>query len=638
VPSARVRLDVHCCQPAGCISRSINVPFQDGQKFQRTRRNVGTAPPRGCLQLIRTGTQRPSRRPRFRSLPSRTLRLEAGCDSSDSSFAHSSLLLMLGNTRRSRGSFSIQIPPYMQQFPLWWLCSLASGYPECPENPGSSLQYLWHRVQLSAAPWNQFMQQQLCALQDSWIFSTLQATGDSFSNPPAVSWPLARGLSVALDSQWTQIRKRITEYVKPLTLESIPTRVPYLASLEERLRPSRMLEWQKHLWGRIQSRSAQSNSESRSSVRATSDNSNRYSEWLAIVLTIGATALFLRWIYMGVHRYPTAAHLPPHYLALRNPRTGKIDAGRQLHGLVVHVGDGDNFRVLHTPWLLRWWIRLRWRLSGGQLPYKGNLSSQTIHVRLAGVDAPECAHFGLAGQRFGPQARAWLQRTLLNQPVKLLLYQRDRYGRIVAHVWRPRRIPLLGPLLPGLNVSLEMVRAGYAEVYRGAGACYGHLREALELAERQAQKRRLGMWARSGSHFLSCAGHVAIQSTRKLRSSPWQQLMGALTRPSAYKRLVQVVKQPCGSSPDWKTAPASRVATAIAVSASRTRHQQGRLLASRIPPKTTSSSVLQIRPRLLLRALSTALCQRSRKRHILGSESLLGHRKHVMSVDAHWVS
>ncbi|KAF6004037.1 putative endonuclease lcl3 [Cyanidiococcus yangmingshanensis] len=235
----------------------------------------------------------------------------------------------------------------------------------------------------------------------------------------------------------------------------------------------------------------------------------RTREWISIALALGASALLLRWTYLGVHRYATADHLPAHYLALAHPRTGQPGVGRRLSGLVVHVGDGDNFRILHTPWLLRWWIRWRWQITGGQLPGRGTLASQTIHVRLAGIDAPECAHFGMLGQRYGPEAKAWLQRTLLNQPVRLELYQRDRFGRVIAHVWRPFRIPLFGALLPGRNVSLEMVRAGYAEVYRGAGAIYGRFQKALEAAEQRAIRRRLGMWASASASRFRNAGNIS---------------------------------------------------------------------------------------------------------------------------------
>lgn len=70
--------------------------------------------------------------------------------------------------------------------------------------------------------------------------------------------------------------------------------------------------------------------------------------------------------------FATAEHIPPHY----------IDRAHTLTGKVMHVGDGDNFRLLHSAgWPGFWWRRRPWG--------KGDLGRKTISVRLAGIDAPE---------------------------------------------------------------------------------------------------------------------------------------------------------------------------------------------------------------------------------------------------------
>jgi endonuclease YncB( thermonuclease family) len=60
------------------------------------------------------------------------------------------------------------------------------------------------------------------------------------------------------------------------------------------------------------------------------------------------------------------------------------------------------------------------------------LKDQTLHVRLAGVDAPEGAHFGMPAQPFSAEAKDWLTNLSMNKKVHLELYSRDRYDRVVS--------------------------------------------------------------------------------------------------------------------------------------------------------------------------------------------------------------
>lgn len=58
-----------------------------------------------------------------------------------------------------------------------------------------------------------------------------------------------------------------------------------------------------------------------------------------------------------------------------------IDKQARVRGLVTRVGDGDNFRLYHTPLLS---FTQRRAIFGRKMT-----ANDTIHVRLAGVDAPE---------------------------------------------------------------------------------------------------------------------------------------------------------------------------------------------------------------------------------------------------------
>jgi hypothetical protein len=46
-------------------------------------------------------------------------------------------------------------------------------------------------------------------------------------------------------------------------------------------------------------------------------------------------------LYKGLYRYPTAHHIPPSFIFTK----------KKIKGKVTSVGDSDNFRLFHTPFL-----------------------------------------------------------------------------------------------------------------------------------------------------------------------------------------------------------------------------------------------------------------------------------------------
>ena len=104
-------------------------------------------------------------------------------------------------------------------------------------------------------------------------------------------------------------------------------------------------------------------------------------------------------------------------------------------------------------------------------------------IRLVGIDAPEVSHRkNEPGQPFSDQATKRLASLVLNRTVEIKPYGQDRYGRTLAEVF-----------VEGRNVNLEMVKAGLAEVYRGAPALGLDL-GLYRKAEEEARKARRGMW------------------------------------------------------------------------------------------------------------------------------------------------
>ncbi|KAJ3497060.1 hypothetical protein NLG97_g2194 [Lecanicillium saksenae] len=205
-------------------------------------------------------------------------------------------------------------------------------------------------------------------------------------------------------------------------------------------------------------------------------------QWAPVVISslVGLGALQLYANYL--RRIPGAAFI-------------KQSAFRKktLFGRVTSVGDGDGFHLFHTPGgrAVGWgWLR--------RVPEKRKeLKDRTISIRIAGVDAPEGAHFGRPAQPYADEALKWLTSYILHRNVRAHIYKRDQYNRVVATVyvrrWLMRR-----------NVGLELVKRGLATTYEAkSGAEFGGLQSVYEKAEATAKRKKLGMWSGKASEFES---------------------------------------------------------------------------------------------------------------------------------------
>ncbi|MBI4218529.1 MAG: thermonuclease family protein [Chloroflexi bacterium] len=113
------------------------------------------------------------------------------------------------------------------------------------------------------------------------------------------------------------------------------------------------------------------------------------------------------------------------------------------------------------------------------------LADDTYHVcRLIGIDAREQGygrqHGTDRGQPLGRAANDYLAY-LVRGPVRVTLHGKDVYDRSLCWLDGARGA-----------INAEMVRAGFAEVYRGPGD--NPYREQLEAAEREAREAARGIW------------------------------------------------------------------------------------------------------------------------------------------------
>ncbi|OAA64315.1 nuclease domain-containing protein 1 [Niveomyces insectorum RCEF 264] len=197
--------------------------------------------------------------------------------------------------------------------------------------------------------------------------------------------------------------------------------------------------------------------------------------WIPPALAVAAALGFSAFYRSYLRRIPGTSHIQPRFFRRRS-----------LLGKVTSVGDGDNFHLFHTPGgrLAGWgWLR--------KVPtYRKDLKGKTIPVRIAGVDAPEGAHFGRPAQPYSGEALDFLTHYLLGRRVRAYLYRRDQYDRVVARVI-VRRFFFFRR-----DVGLQMLKRGLATCYEAkSGAEFGGREAQYRVAEAKAKARKRGLWS-----------------------------------------------------------------------------------------------------------------------------------------------
>lgn len=129
-----------------------------------------------------------------------------------------------------------------------------------------------------------------------------------------------------------------------------------------------------------------------------------------------------------------------------------LSYAKTISGQVVNVADGDTITVL---------------------TYNGKEK-----IRLGQIDAPEISHFGSPSQPYGKEATIFLKSLVAKRSVRVEVDDIDRYGRNVGTVY-----------VSGNNVNREMVKNGYAWVYRQ----YTKDSTLMDL-EKTARTKRIGLW------------------------------------------------------------------------------------------------------------------------------------------------
>jgi len=150
-------------------------------------------------------------------------------------------------------------------------------------------------------------------------------------------------------------------------------------------------------------------------------------------------------------------------------------------------------------------------------------------VRLLGIDTPETRRPGGFVQCFGPAASARTRRLLANgQDVRLVTDvsqdRRDRYGRLLAYVYKPGRSGATG------SVNHALVATGYAKVYIYRGNRFRHA-GPFEEAEARARRRAIGLWG------APCRGNTTKRDPATIPPPSPSPLAGATSAEARFLRL-----------------------------------------------------------------------------------------------------
>ncbi|WVF69214.1 hypothetical protein IAT40_003990 [Kwoniella sp. CBS 6097] len=232
--------------------------------------------------------------------------------------------------------------------------------------------------------------------------------------------------------------------------------------------------------------SSASSSTPSSSSSKTRSATQSISEWIpkdpvvvGIISAVGATCITLGSI-AGYRRY---------WRRIRNANSvtsGMLERKTWVRGVVTSVGDGDNLRLYHTPGPF-----FRYPFKFRSIPKTAKeLKDETLHIRIAGVDAPENAHFGQPAQPHAKESLEWLRATILGRRMRCQLLAKDQYNRIVAVPYISRTLLWDKPL------PLLMLKEGMAVVYEAGGAEYGPWGLGrMKAIEADAKKSKKGLWA-----------------------------------------------------------------------------------------------------------------------------------------------
>jgi endonuclease YncB( thermonuclease family) len=175
---------------------------------------------------------------------------------------------------------------------------------------------------------------------------------------------------------------------------------------------------------------------------------------------------------------------------------------------VERIIDGDTIRIRHCPT----------RFSCPEAdPTIRRIYDSTLSIRVYGVDCPELQKrkSDPPSQPFAEEAKDCTSNLIMGKKVQIKLLRRDQYGRAVARVQTSLQV---FPPFSRKDVSVQLSQRGLATLYTGRGAEYDGNRKLLEAKQKEAEKKKRGVWSQ-GDNMMSPAEFKRQQKLLKRAAS-----------------------------------------------------------------------------------------------------------------------
>ena len=192
-------------------------------------------------------------------------------------------------------------------------------------------------------------------------------------------------------------------------------------------------------------------------------------------------------------RFDTVADIPKQYFSEK----------RTIYGRVERVIDGDTVRIRHCS--------TRFACPKAADPNARRIYDSTLSIRIYGVDCPELQKrkTDLPSQPFAEEAKEFASGLVLDKTVRVKLLRKDQYGRAVGKVEKN------GWFGTKKDLSVQLIDRGLASLYTGGGAEYDGNRELLEQKQKQAERKKKGIWKAGSDNLVTPAEYKRQQKLHR---------------------------------------------------------------------------------------------------------------------------
>jgi endonuclease YncB( thermonuclease family) len=158
--------------------------------------------------------------------------------------------------------------------------------------------------------------------------------------------------------------------------------------------------------------------------------------------------------------------------------------------LIYAASPIGRYTVSHPEIYGGWYLIIKcWDGDGCLVIPRSEDNPPPISVRLIGIDAPEMPKGNYPGQELAEESKEALEKLILDSWVFMKLYGIDLHQRQIVECFK-----LSPETNQFVNINLQMILQGLAEVYRGPGIPKLFNKSPYEFVEHEAKTLKKGIW------------------------------------------------------------------------------------------------------------------------------------------------